>query len=431
MRAMAATIAAAVIGTVPVLAQSPASKRLGVASCAQSFCHGSARPLTATQVLQNEYVTWSSFDPHSRAFDTLRSRASAEMARRLGLGNPSEAKACLDCHADNHSPQLRGAKFHLDDGVGCEACHGSAERWIADHHRQAIAPRSAMIERGLQRLDDPAVRAKVCTGCHVGDRDRFVTHAMMAAGHPRLSFELDTFTEIWRVSGGREHFRRDADYSRRKTVATASAVWLAGLLEAARLRVGMVDAHSRPVAGGLPEFGVYNCFSCHRSMRVPNWPEAADDELPPGSLRYDDSALRMLSAALAGLGSQVAPRLVVARRAWQQSLADPKKAPAANRELLRWLTAAEREIATMRLGAASARAMLDALARSAQRGEYADYIAAEQAAMGMALLVDEAGLQSRLDADVDRLFRALADDSRFDRARFREAFRLRQIDPNP
>jgi hypothetical protein len=381
--------------------------------------------------LQNEYVTWSSFDPHSRAYDTLRSRRSAEMARRLGLGNPIEAKTCLDCHTDNPSPELRDMKFQLDDGVGCEACHGSAEKWIAEHRQHAIVSRSALTERGLQRLDDPAVRARVCTGCHLGDRDRFVTHAMMAAGHPRLSFELDSFTEIWRVDGGREHFRRDADYRRRKTVASASAVWLAGLLEAARLRVAMVDAHSRPTPGGLPEFGIYNCFSCHRSMRVHDWPEAADDELPPGSLRYDDSALRMLSAALAGLKSEVAPRLILARRAWQQSVADPTKAPAAKRELLRWLTAAEREIATRPLGTASARAMLDALARSAQRGEYTDYTAAEQAAMGMALLVEEAGLQSQLDSDVDRLFRALADDSRYDRSRFREAFRLRQIEPRP
>jgi hypothetical protein len=131
MRAIAATVVAAAIGIAPVLAQSPAWKRLGVASCAQSFCHGSARPLTATQVLQNEYVTWSSFDPHSRAYDTLRSRRSAEMARRLGLGNPIEAKTCLDCHTDNPSPELRDMKFQLDDGVGCEACHGSAEKWIA------------------------------------------------------------------------------------------------------------------------------------------------------------------------------------------------------------------------------------------------------------------------------------------------------------
>ena len=52
-------------------AEAPA-RRLGVASCAQSFCHGSARPLAASGVLQNEYVVWSYFDPHSRALLILR-----------------------------------------------------------------------------------------------------------------------------------------------------------------------------------------------------------------------------------------------------------------------------------------------------------------------------------------------------------------------
>ncbi|MCS6946696.1 MAG: cytochrome c family protein, partial [Steroidobacteraceae bacterium] len=103
----------------------------GVASCAQSFCHGAARPLTATRVLQNEYTTWIHFDPHARAFAVLRSESSRRMARRLGIGDPAQAPQCLACHADPIAAPLRGARFQLDDGVGCETCHGAAQRWLA------------------------------------------------------------------------------------------------------------------------------------------------------------------------------------------------------------------------------------------------------------------------------------------------------------
>ena len=42
-------------------------------------------------------------------------------------------------------------------------------------------------------LEDPATRANVCLDCHFGSeaQGQFVTHSMMAAGHPRISFELD------------------------------------------------------------------------------------------------------------------------------------------------------------------------------------------------------------------------------------------------
>src|SRR5688572_26645904 len=46
-------------------------KHMGVATCSSTLCHGSVRALEARSVLQNEYVTWSGFDPHSRAYRIL------------------------------------------------------------------------------------------------------------------------------------------------------------------------------------------------------------------------------------------------------------------------------------------------------------------------------------------------------------------------
>ncbi|HEX3068250.1 MAG TPA: hypothetical protein VHX14_06725, partial [Thermoanaerobaculia bacterium] len=43
----------------------------GVASCANSGCHGSTQPLNAARVLQNEYYTWLSSDRHAQAYNVL------------------------------------------------------------------------------------------------------------------------------------------------------------------------------------------------------------------------------------------------------------------------------------------------------------------------------------------------------------------------
>jgi len=75
------------------------AKHEGAASCASSLCHGSSQPLEAHGVLQNEYVTWSQFDPHSSAYRVLLSARSRQMAARLRIGPAEKAPQCLACHA--------------------------------------------------------------------------------------------------------------------------------------------------------------------------------------------------------------------------------------------------------------------------------------------------------------------------------------------
>ena len=76
-----------------------ANKHMGVATCATSQCHGSAVPRDGANVMQNEYVTWTQDDPHSRAYDVLNNAESTAIAARLGLRAAHTAKICLDCHA--------------------------------------------------------------------------------------------------------------------------------------------------------------------------------------------------------------------------------------------------------------------------------------------------------------------------------------------
>ena len=400
----------------PAAAEAPPD-HLGVASCASGVCHGSAKPLDATPVLQNEYVTWSHFDPHSGAYRTLRSDRSAAMARRLGIAAAERELLCLACHTEDAKPELRGPRFQVDDGVGCEACHGASSAWIASHDDRRPGAHVDNIALGLAPLERAAPRASNCASCHVGSADRLAGHALMAAGHPRLVFELDTYSELWRTSGGREHYRRDEDYARRKDGSGSVEFWLAGLVEGASRTLELTGSEQLS-QGVLPEFSLFNCYSCHSSMRLQrfrNLPGVA-----PGSLRVNDTALVMLAAALDALDPARAAQL-------RESTAGLHRAVVRGMPALREvavslraeLPALGRELAARSFGPAERRALLRSVLAAAERGEYPDYAAAEQAAMAVTMLLAESGLAVDSDSQVEALFADLRNDEQFDPVRFR------------
>jgi len=362
-------------------------------------------------------VTWSHFDPHSRAYRSLRSAGSADMARRLGIGSPEKEPMCLACHAENVKPAARGPRFQLDDGVGCEACHGAALGWIASHDDRPANTHADNIARGLAALERADVRAATCAACHVGSTDRFAGHTLMAAGHPRLVFELDTYSELWRTSGGREHFRRDDDYRRRKPDSGSVAMWLTGLVEGARRALELTQSDEL-AQGLLPEFSLFNCYSCHRSMRLRRWRDLPG--VVPGSLRVNDSALVMLAAALEAIDAVRADRLREAtmglHRAAARGMPALREAAGSLRDEL---PALQRELGARSFGPAERRALLRSVLVAAERGEYPDYAAAEQAAMAVTMLLAESGLAVESNPQVEALFADLREDERYDAARFR------------
>ena len=199
VRALTAFACVFTVGTCmanPTLPQQAPARSLGVATCASSLCHGSVQPWQESRVLQNEYLTWSRSDRHARAYETLLGERSAAIARKLGLAEPpQQAGVCLACHAHNVPPARRASGFVLADGVGCEACHGPAERWMKPHVEPG-ASRGKLAPLGLYPVWEPVRRTRLCLGCHFGNAQKLVTHRMMAAGHPRLSFEIDTFMQI-------------------------------------------------------------------------------------------------------------------------------------------------------------------------------------------------------------------------------------------
>jgi hypothetical protein len=275
-------------------------KHLGVASCASSTCHGSTVPFIDSNVLQNEFRTWNEQDPHARAYQTLLSPESKRIARNLGLSSAESAGACLSCHADNVSMADHGDEFKITDGVGCETCHGGAEKYIESH---TDASHQNNIKAGLRKTENPTVRAELCVSCHIGNHtDRKITHTIMGAGHPRLSFELNTFSSIQPA-----HYKVDEDYIERKGEHNELQIWAIGQLVASEQLLTNIKAFPR--SGLFPELVHMDCLGCHQPMSKVDWAPNPLTKLSAGALRYNDAHL-LMSYQLAktvspGLANQV------------------------------------------------------------------------------------------------------------------------------
>jgi len=405
-----------------------ADAHVGVTSCAGSTCHGAVEPFKGSNVLQNEFVTWQREDKHSRAYAVLLNDRSKRIARNLGLENAHTAKLCLDCHADNVGTDLRGRQFQLSDGVGCEACHGGSRRWLGTH--VAGATHEENIKAGLFPTDDPVLRAKLCISCHFGtdSQTKFVTHKIMGAGHPRMPFELDTFTTIQPA-----HYVIDEDYRKRKKTPSGVQVWAIGqALQMAAILESVLDG-GRNRQGVFPELVVYDCHACHHQMSQEidlRFQVRRSVSLPPGYPRFNDANLVMLRIIANRIDPALGQRLAQRTTEFHKSVAggfDAYQGKA--RELLGVVNEMTRRAAAHGFSGDDMRALLTGLLDEGKNGELFDYAAAEQAVMALGSIIsamktsgaiDNARLE-QMNAALERCYAATADDELYRPADFAAA----------
>lgn len=99
--------------------------------------------------------------PHSGAFETLKSEASAKIVADKGLsGNAWELDECLSCHITAHGvDEARlGKKYTMEDGVGCESCHGPGSEYKS---MKVMKDHEASIAAGMIVPTE-----ETCTQCH-------------------------------------------------------------------------------------------------------------------------------------------------------------------------------------------------------------------------------------------------------------------------
>lgn len=430
---MAATIAVSALGiTNAATGQTPQYGKdlhIGVTSCAGSTCHGATTPWENSTVLQTEYITWSQKDRHSKAYSVLLNDASKRIAANLGLANAHQAKICLDCHSDNVSKEKRGRFFQPSDGVGCEACHGGAQRWLG-LHVSGVTTHQDNLKAGMYPTEDPVKRAELCLSCHFGDDKKFVTHRIMGAGHPRMSFELDTFTAIQPA-----HYTVDADYRKRKTVANGIRTWAIGQAIALKRRVDAAADPNRGWDGLFPELVLFDCQACHHPLTAPSWQARPSTGLPPGVVRFDDSNLLMLGIIAShvdgDLGATLKQQTKDLHAAAQKGPDAYKAAANALKDTADGLVG---KFSAYAFGKNDIGALMKGVLAQAAASEYSDYAGAEQAAMALSAIASAArsagmtDLAGLIDAPLGKAFNALEKYDGWDHTGFKAA--IAEIQPS-
>lgn len=213
----------------------------------------------------------------------FRGLATAREAR------PDQDALCLSCHV-LPNPRLETisfpGRFLAADGVSCESCHGGARDWVAHHFaREWKELGSAEKEaKGFADTKNLLKRAKTCVGCHVGKQGMEVNHDLIAAGHPRLRFELGANLASYagRHWSLRDEKSRYSDFEER--------AWMLGQLVSAQAALDLLAERAAgsvldgtPTERPWPELAEFNCASCHHRLRPPGAKALA--EIAPEGLK--------------------------------------------------------------------------------------------------------------------------------------------------
>ena len=405
----------------------------GVATCGGLTCHG-RQVASGLVVRQNELITWqdesSTTGDHSRAWRVLTTPRARAIADRLGLGAAQNAPLCLGCHADPVPARLRGPRFQIADGVGCEACHGGSSGWLASHYTVG-ASHGANVARGMVALDQPKARAQVCLNCHFGavGAGQFVSHRIMSAGHPRLSFELDLFSSLQR------HYDLNAGYARRKELASGVQTWAIGQAMALDRSLSLFGNPARGQDGVFPEFYFFDCHSCHRAISDdpgarPVFTVNPARPIPSGAPPYNDENMIMLSAAARAVAPGLAPRFEADSRAFHLALTkDRGGAARAAAQLASTSRALAGAFAARGFSRADTFAILEAVLGDALAPRFTDYAGAAQAVMAIDTLLSSLAAAGQVDQaraasvrpDINRAYAQARDPNTFHPAEFRQS----------
>jgi hypothetical protein len=316
----------AIDGTYPGMQPDALASAVGVSSCATVSCHGG--PKAGNHDVQSfAFTIWMNDDPHAGAYETLHSPRSKRMARLLGLGEAHRAAECLACHSMQHASRATLPQEVLADGVGCSSCHGESSRWQQVHYlpewkQLSTSQREAL---GYRDLGSVTGRVATCIPCHVGNGSLQVNHDLIAAGHPRLSFEFAAYQRLWPrhwTPFGKVEAR--ADFTERSW-AVGQAATLAAVAELLAVRTQQASAE---MAAGRPhrwpEFSEFDCYACHKSLGPSSYAAAHTGGFQnpfPGQPSWQPwyvSAGRLLDAA-------TAPAVVPGTRSVSASAVDVRR----------------------------------------------------------------------------------------------------------
>lgn len=417
-----------------VEAQASAAARgthMGVGSCAGSTCHG-RNEADGEVVRQDELWRWQEESTpggaHARAYRVLGEPRSLAIGKKLGIGDPRSAAMCLGCHSTPAA--AKGPRYQASDGVSCEGCHGAASGWLSSHYATGTS-HARNVSQGLIPLENAQARAGVCLDCHLGNDapGQFVNHRIMAAGHPRISFELDLFSTLT------QHHDEDADYRQRKGRTNNMRMWAVGQAIALERSLSLFGKPGVGQEGVFPEFYFFDCHSCHR--RIYDEEDARPAKLanpgrpiPTGMPPYNDENMIMLSAAVRVAAPGMAQQYEAQTRAFHAAMAQGRgpAVEAANR-LRQTAMALADQFSRTDFTRAQTFSIMETIASEAIAPRFTDYEGSVQAVMAVDTLLSglvtqgqvSGGAATSLRAQINQAYAAVSEPNAFQPLEFRRA----------
>jgi len=229
----------------------------------------------------------------------------------------------------------------------------------------------------------------------------------MAAGHPPLLFELDTFGVL-----EPPHWHVDAGYIQRKGAQDPARNWAAGQAEGARKLLENLDG-PRFGNGMFPELAFFDCNACHHSLvKADRARPQRSGGLPAGAVPLADSQLvmliRWLEVSDAGAGRKWHEQWVALQEAGQRGPAEVRSAAKAMLATLDGSIVPQ--VRSLSLSDEQLRKLLKSIVGDARGDHAGDFSDAEQTAMAVSVLttaLSERGAQqvsANLRAAVDELY---------------------------
>ncbi len=124
-------------------------KYIGASKC--KMCH--LKPAKGEQ-----YNVWLK-GPHAGAMKTLASAEALEIAKKMGIADPTTDAACIKCHSTVGGVDAKlVASAKMAEGVSCESCHGPGSMYKG---ASVMKNKTLAMQKGLIEPTE-----KVCLTCH-------------------------------------------------------------------------------------------------------------------------------------------------------------------------------------------------------------------------------------------------------------------------
>ncbi|WP_367947405.1 hypothetical protein [Sphingopyxis sp. BSNA05] len=251
----------------------------------------------------------------------------------------------------------------------------------------------------------------------------------MAAGHPRISFEMDLFSTL------QQHHDEDVDYIRRKGRTNSVQFWAVGQAMALERSLNLFTKPAIATEGIFPEFYFYDCHSCHRRIydSASARPTSVDNPgrpIPEGMPPYNDENMIMLSAAIKVAAPDIAADFDSRSKAFHAAMAQGR-GPAVEEaaRLRQYASQLADRFSRASFGREQTFRIMESIAGQAISPRFTDYEGSVQAVMAIDTLLNglvnsgqvSESAASSLRGQINVAYAAVAEPNSYEPLKFRRA----------